>query len=134
MTLTSPKAIATLTKRLRDAAPCRGVTLVLPAKPGPALEVPADQIARVIAKVYATANPEHRITVEVTPGWDRLLACDPSDCGQATHILCRFHGSCANRTPGRGLGTDETCSRFSPGQGQATTGRQRRTDVWFHWV
>ena len=89
MTLTSSKAVTKIQSRLKEAAPCHGITLVLPAPPSDTVQVPADQIARVIRKIYATEDPADRVTVLTTPEWDKFLAATqvefaPSDAALAS--------------------------------------------------
>lgn len=76
MTLTSPQAVGALSKRLKSVAPCKGIVLMLPDTPGETLEVHDGQIAKVIDKVYATADPAHRIAIELSAGWADFLRAD----------------------------------------------------------
>lgn len=96
MTLTTPQAAAKIASRLKEAAPCRGITLVLPTPSRELLAVPDDQIARVIAKVYATAVPDNRLTVQVTDAWTQFLACAPSDYSMTRSATARHEQSLCN--------------------------------------
>lgn len=84
ITLTSAQAIGKIMERLRDAAPAKGKTLPLIAKPGPCIPVQASQITKVISKVYATENPANRVTVEVTHAWADFFRMTDDDVGSAS--------------------------------------------------
>jgi hypothetical protein len=83
MTLTSPQAVNKIASRLKEAAPCRGITLTLATPPRDTLTVQASHITKVISKVYAVDNPTNRITVEFAPQWALFLGCDPSGFRQS---------------------------------------------------
>ena len=93
MTLTSPQAVLKIQGRLKEAAPCHGLTLVLPTPPAETLGVPADQISRVIRKVYATENPEHRVVVTITPAWHAFLAITPEEVAPSVAALASLRKS-----------------------------------------
>jgi hypothetical protein len=87
MTLTSPQAVLKIQGRLKEAAPCHGLTLVLPTPPAATLGVPSDQISKVIRKVYATENPDHRVVVTITPAWHAFLAITPEEVAPSVAAL-----------------------------------------------
>lgn len=93
MTLTSSKAATKIHARLKEAAPCYGLTLVLPAPPSDTLQVPADQIARVIRKVYAVEDPADRVTVLTTPAWDKFLSLTTAEFAPSVAALGAMHKS-----------------------------------------
>lgn len=93
MTLTSTQAAGKIHSRLLEAAPCFGATIVLPVNPASALSVPADQIARIIRKVYATENPEHRVTITMTPAWESFLSLGPEDVAPSGAALLTMRKS-----------------------------------------
>ena len=96
MTLTSPQAASKIHSRLREAAPCYGLTVVLPTPATETLTVQADQIAKVIRKVYATEIPEHRVTITMTPAWSSFLALTPQEVAPSVAALAAIHKSLAS--------------------------------------
>lgn len=93
MTLTSPSAIHKIHGRLREAVPCYGITVLLDVVPSETLQVPSDQIARVIRKVYATEDPNDRVVVDASPGWSEFLSMSPKDAAASGAAMGAMHKS-----------------------------------------
>ncbi len=79
ITLTSPRAVSKIASRLKEAAPCQGITIALPTAEGDCLSVPASQIYQVISRVYATPDPNNRVSVQLSAHWAPFVGLQPSD-------------------------------------------------------
>lgn len=91
MSITTPQAVSKIAQRLKDVPTCRGRTLVLPGAPGKEPEISTEQIAKVIAKVFATDIPDNRITIKLSGEWPKFLASDLSDYKKLSSAVIDAH-------------------------------------------